>query len=83
MYEAVLLEDPMATTTADIHNSPSAPLVSSNSMERLEELAEKHGWTLDGALKRALDLTEVVMESPDSKVYVYRDGKRYSLQVKN
>ena len=80
MNKAGLLEDRMATTIAEVHGSP---VVSSNSMERLEELAQRHGWTLDGALKRALDLIETVMEAPDSKVYVYKNGKRYSVQIRN
>ena len=70
----------MATTIAEVHGSP---VVSSHSMERLEEFAQRHGWTLDGALKRALDLTETVMDAPDSKVYLYKAGKRYSVQIKN
>ena len=80
MNEADLLEDRMATTLPEVHGSQ---VVSGNSMERLEELAQRHGWTLDGALKRALDLTETVMEAPDSKVYLYKEGKRYSIQIRN
>lgn len=75
----------MATTTPDIQASSSAPLVSADYMERLEDLARKHGWTVDEAMSRALSLTEIVLnaqdEDPASKFYLYRDGKRYAVQI--
>ncbi len=75
----------MATTVPDIHASALAP-VSSGYIERLEELAHKHGWTIDQAMSRALDLAEIVLEAKDkdpaSKVYLYQGGKRYAVQIK-
>jgi hypothetical protein len=51
----------------------------------LEDLARKHGWTVDEAMSRALSLTEIVLdakdEDPASKFYLYRDGKRYAVQI--
>jgi hypothetical protein len=82
----VLLEDFMATTLPEVHAASSVPTVSGSSIERLEELAHKHGWTLDEAMSRALDLTEIVLEAkdkdPDSKVYLFQGGKRFAVQIK-
>jgi len=76
----------MATTLPEITATASSLPVSPDSIERFGELAEKHGWSLDEAMRRALDITNIVLdakdEDPDSKVYVYRSGKRYSLELK-
>ena len=77
----LLLEDSMATA---VNTSPGAAL-SPDYMQRVEELAQKHGWTVDETIDRALDLTEIVLNAkdhdPDSKVYLYRDGKRYAVEI--
>ena len=84
MAETPLLEDSMATTLPDISGNVLPP-VSTDSIERFEELAQKHGWSLNEAIERALDITEIILdakdEDPKSKVYVYREGKRYSLEL--
>ena len=74
----------MATTLPQFNAAPNTPLVSPDYMQRLETLAQNHGWSLDEAMKRALDITEVVLDAkddPQSKVYVYRSGRRYALEV--
>ncbi len=85
MAELALLEEPMATTLPEVHAPALAP-VSPNSIERLEDLAQKHGWTVDQAMNRALDLTEIVLEAKDkdpySKIYLFQGGKRYAVQIK-
>ena len=85
MYETALLEESMATTLPDVHTSSTFPTVSADYIERLEDLARKHGWTVDEAMSRALSLTEIVLdakdEDPASKFYLYRDGKRYAVQI--
>ena len=83
MFEAVLSEEFMATTLPEVQ-SPNAASVSPYYMEQLEDLAQKHGWTMDQTIRMALKITDIVLESsdePDSKVYVYRGGKRYSLEI--
>ena len=74
----------MATAVPDVNTSPGAAL-SSDYMQRVEQLAQKHGWTVDETIDRALDLTEIVLDAkdhdPDSKVYLYRDGKRYAVAI--
>ena len=85
MVETPLLEDGMATTLPQISGTPTGAPVSPDAIGRFEELAQKHGWSLDEAIERALDITEIILdakdEDPSSKVYVYRDGKRYSLEL--
>lgn len=85
MEDTTLSEDRMATTLPEINGAASLPVVSSDYIERLEDLAQKHGWSLDEAMQRALDITEIVLdakdEDPQSKVYVYRGGKRYALEI--
>jgi hypothetical protein len=85
MYETALLEESMATTLPEVHTSSTIPTVSADYIERLEDLARKHGWTVDEAMSRALSLTEIVLdakdEDPASKFYLYRDGKRYAVQI--
>ena len=75
----------MATTLPELHATFGASVVPVDTMERLEELARKHGWTVDEAMSRALSLTEIVLdaqdEDPASKVYIYRSGKRYAVQI--
>jgi hypothetical protein len=87
MFDTVLLEDSMATTNPELHASASSPMVSSDYRERLEDLAKKHGWTVDEAMSRALDLTEIVLnakdEDPASKVYLFQGGKRYAVQIED
>ena len=77
----------MATTLPDINTNDTASPVSLESTERLEEMARKHGWSLDDTMRRALDITAIVLdaknEDPQSKVYVYRGGKRYALEVQD
>ena len=84
MIETPSMEDRMATTLPGI-NASAVPPVSSEALGRFKELAQKHGWSLDEAVERALDITEIILdakdEDPSSKVYVYRDGKRYSLEL--
>ena len=85
MPETPLLEDRMATTLPEINATSAVPPVSPDVIGRFEEFAQKHGWSLDEAVERALDITEIILdakdEDPSSKVYVYRDGKRYSLEL--
>ena len=77
----------MATSLPQIDQTTPASSLSEDALGRLEEIAQKHGWSLEGAMRRALDITELVLDArdadPNSKVYVYRDGKRYSLELKN
>lgn len=85
MAQTLLLEDSMATTLPEITGTSTIPPVSPDAIERFEELAQKHGWSLNEAMRRALDITEIVLDAkdqdPNAKVYVYRDGKRYSLEL--
>ncbi len=84
MRESGLLEVAMATALPDLQSSPQTSQILPERLERLQELAEEHGWTLDQAMRRALDITELVLEAkddPKSNVYVYKDGKRYSIEI--
>ncbi len=87
MAQKTLLEDRMATSLSDIPPALSGAPVSTDYMARLTELAEKYGWTLDETMGRALDLAEVVLEAkdedPGSKLYLYRGGKRYAVQIED
>ena len=75
----------MATTLPEVHSSSIASTVSPGYMERLEELAHKHGWTLDEALSRAVSLTEVVLgakeKDPNSKLSRFQRGKRFAIEL--
>ena len=74
----------MATAAPDVHlMNGSAP--SPDSTEQLEAFAHRHGWTVDQAVRTALKIADIVLESneePGSKTYVYRGGKRYALEIK-
>jgi hypothetical protein len=62
----------------------NAPVLSPDYTEKLEDFARRHGWTMNQALRTALKITNIVLESkdePGSKVYVYRGGKRYALEI--
>jgi hypothetical protein len=74
----------MATVSPELHNPAEISQISPSRFDQLQELAEEHGWTLDQALRRALDITEIVLdakEDPKSNVYVYKDGRRYSIEI--
>ena len=65
-------------------NATTAPAFSAKDMDRLEKLAQKHGWSVDETTRRALDITQIVLDAeddPESKVYVYRAGRRYALEL--
>ena len=75
----------MATSFPGINGTQASLGTSADYIERFEDIAQKHGWSLDETMRRALDITEIVLdakdEDPQSKVYVYRGGRRYSLEI--
>jgi hypothetical protein len=61
-----------------------AALTAAEYLAQLRELAKSQGWSLDGTVRRALAVTRAVLQGntdPRSKVYVYRNGKQYSMTL--
>ena len=78
-----VLEEPMTDTTT-VLDSTQEIHISAEYLAQLRELAESQGWSLDGTLRRALAVTRAVLQGntdPHSKVYVYRNGKQYSMTL--
>jgi hypothetical protein len=79
-----VLEDSMTDTATDIDRSQNTE-ISAEYLAQLRELAESQGWSLDGTIRRALAVTRAVLKGntdPRSKVYVYRNGKQYSMTLR-
>ena len=70
-----------ATATPDA----ATTTLSDASMQKLEALAAKNGWTLDQTVDRAAGLLEYILEwtpkNAEPKAYVYKDGERYSIRI--
>ena len=67
-------------TLADVH----ADALSTQRWAALEAFASKRGLSLDTALRRALDLSGLILDAldePDTHIYLYRKSRRYSLIV--
>ena len=77
-----VLEDAMSDTATDTHRGQDTAQISEEYLAQLKELADSQGWSLDGTLRRALAVTKAGLRGQDSKVYVYRGGKRYSLSLR-
>jgi hypothetical protein len=75
------MEDAMTDTATDVDRSQNTG-ISAEYLAQLRELAESQGWSLDGTLRRALAVTRAALSGQDGKMYVYRDGKRYSLSLR-
>jgi hypothetical protein len=78
-----VLEESMTDATTDVDRSQETQ-ISAEYLVQLRELAESQGWSLDGTLRRALAVTRAVLQGntdPRSKVYVYRNGKQYSMTL--
>ncbi len=74
------MSTPAPEIPADVH----ADALSPRRWAQLEAFANKHSLSLDAALRRAVDLSDTILDAldePDSHVYVYRQGKRYSLKL--
>jgi hypothetical protein len=76
-----VLEGAMSDTATDTHRGQDTAQISEEYLAQLKELADSQGWSLDGTLRRAL-ATKAGLRGQDSKVYVYRGGKRYSLSLR-
>ena len=76
-----VMEDSMTDTATDVDRSQNTE-ISAEYLAQLRELAESQGWSLDGTLRRALAVTRAALSGQDGKMYVYRDGKRYSLSLR-
>ena len=68
--------------------TPSADLpadtVSAQRWARLEAFAAKHGLSLDAALRRAIDIADVILDAkamPGTEIYAFRNEKRYRLDI--
>jgi hypothetical protein len=70
MTESSFFEEFMATTIPDARASALGP-VSSGYIERLEEIAQRHGWTVDQAMRSFL------------KGLPLHGAKRYAIQIKD
>jgi hypothetical protein len=77
-----VLEGAMSDTASDTHHGQDTAQISEGYLAQLKELADSQGWSLDGALRRALAVTKAGLRGQDGKVYVYRGGKRYSLSLR-
>ena len=75
-----VLEDSMTDTATDVDRSQNTE-ISAEYLAQLRELAESQGWSLDRTL-RALAVTRTALSGQDGKMYVYREGKRYSLSLR-
>lgn len=78
------LEEFMTDAATDVDRSPEAQ-ISDEYLAQLRELAKSQGWSLDGTVRRALAVTRAVLQGntdPRSKVYVYRNGKQYSMTLR-
>lgn len=74
----------MATAVPEIQNTPGAPAISGEALEKLEAIAKRYGWSLDEALNRSLGITEIVLDAkqdPSAQIFLYRDGHRYRLDL--
>jgi hypothetical protein len=76
-----VMEDSMTDTATDVDRSQKTE-ISAEYLAQLRELADSQGWSLDGTLRRALAVTRTALSGQDGKMYVYRDGKRYSLSLR-
>jgi hypothetical protein len=76
-----VLEEFMTDTTTDVDRSQETR-ISAEYLAQLRELAESQGWSLDGTLRRALAVTRTAPSGQDGKMYIYREGKRYSLSLR-
>ena len=76
-----VMEDSMTDTATDVDRSQETQ-ISAQYLAQLRELAESQGWSLDGTLRRALAVTRTALSGQDGKMYVYREGKRYSLSLR-
>jgi hypothetical protein len=77
------LEEFMTDAATDVDRSPETQ-ISAEYLAQLKELAKSQGWWLDGTVRRALAVTRAVLQGntdPHSKVYVYRNGKQYSMTL--
>ena len=54
------------------------------SIERLTDFATQHGWSSNEALRRTLDIAELILRvynDPSAKLYMYKGRDRYAFKV--
>lgn len=58
--------------------------LTSESMKRLTDFAQQHGWSLNEALRRTLDIADLILHvynDPSAKLYAYQGRDRYALKL--